>query len=290
MASPHYKIHENTAAEFIHYQSYNKPLGNGATEQCWTRYSTANEEWNIAAAGGQRFLINFDKNFSKKHLATFSKKEWATEKEKWLQSQQPGQRTDEENWNRAQKQLLDNKILKILGVRNPRCVCGHYQKSLDPAPAAVAVNGHSNNGNCKHAGCGCAGFAAAPSTYVASRTAKAKPDVNPLVGASTNQSSCIVLNWIPKNEFEAAVAASILAVDPTNVLPDSAPVPYTHATPFIHLTWSFPTHPGAVRHAQNGTVDVDTGTWVQLGCYKTTVGLPMGITAKWIVAHWNGQG
>lgn len=288
MASPQYRIHQNTAAELIHYAPYNKPLPGGGTEQCWTRFATANEEWNIAAAGGQRFLIKFDKNFSKKHLATFSKKDWATEKEKWLQSQQPGQRTDEENWNRAQKQLLENKVLRILGIRNPQCTCGHFQKA--PDPAQVATTGHSNSGNCKHAGCACPGFVAVASPYVASRTAKGKLDVNPLLGATTNQSSCIVLNWIPKNEFENAVAASILAVDPTNVLPDSAPFPYTHATPFIHLTWSFPGRAGAVRHAQNGAVDVDNGTWVQLGAYKSTVGLPGGVTAKWIVAHWQAQG
>lgn len=211
-----------------------------------------------------------------------------TEKEKWLQSQQPGQRTDEENWNRAQKQLLENKILRILGARNPLCVCGHFQKASDPAQ--VATTGHSNSGNCKHAGCVCGGFAAAPSAYVAARTAAAKPDVNPLLGMPTNQSSCIVLNWIPRNEFEAAVAASILAVDPANALPDSAPFPYTHATPFIHLRWSFPGRPGAVRHAQNGNVDVDNGTYVDLGTYKSTAALPGGVTAIWTVAHWSGQG
>jgi hypothetical protein len=291
MASPSYKIHENTAASLLHYASYNKPGPGGTTEQCWTRFSSVNEGFNVAEAGGLRYLIRFDANFSKKHLATFSKKEWRTEEEKWLQSQKPGQQgKDGENWNNAQKQLLDAKILKILGIRNPVCACGHLKK---PDLNAMATTGHSNTGICKHAGCGCAGFAAAPSAYVAGRTAKNKPDVNPLAGAPTNQSSCIVLNWIPANEFERVVGNSIKTVEDAHALANAGnPVPDTPLVAGAHLTdltWRFAGRPGAVRHAANGTVDVENGNWCSVGARKLTGG-PGGITSTWTIVHWVAQG
>jgi hypothetical protein len=142
--------------------------------------------------------------------------------------------------------------------------------------------------------CPCGGFTAAPSTYVAKRTAQGKPDVNPLAGASTPQSSCIVLNWIPQGEFETAVGDSIAAAEAAYGLAHGGnPIPNTAAagpgSALIHLTWTFAARPGAVRHAQNGVVDVENGTYCVLGAKKLAGG-PPGITSTWTIVHWDGQG
>lgn len=282
MASPAYKIHANTAAELLHYTEYDKPGPGGTSEKCWSRWASADENFNVGDAGGNRYLIRFDSNFSKKHLATFSKKEYATETEKWLQPQQPGQQgKDEENWNRAQKQLLDNKILKTLGIRSgtadeAKCRrCGHPKKNNPDG------TGHSNAGNCRVPGCvTCIGGYL--SSYVESRRDENKPLINPYAGASASQSSCIVLNWIPKNEFELVVGNSIVAADPGNTLPNSV---VGHGGALIPLTWTFAGRPGAVRHAENGVIDLENGTWSTVGARKANGG-PPGITATWTIVHW----
>jgi hypothetical protein len=286
MASPPFKIHENTAAALLRYQQYNR---GGGTELAWTRFSSVNQEFEVAEAAGLRYLIKFASNFSKKHLATFSKKEARTQLAAYYRSQQPGQGgNDEENWRYAQKQLLDEKILKILDVRNPFCTCGHRQK---PDIAALTTTGHSNSGNCKHTACTCPGFAPAQNNFVARRTLLAKPDVNPLLGAPANQSSCIVLNWIPKGEFILVVGNSIRTAETAYaaahggaVIPNDAPT-----VPLTDLRWDFPTRPGAVRHAQDGVIDLDNGTWCKVGAKKMAGG-PAGIAATWTIVHWAGQG
>jgi hypothetical protein len=288
MASNAYKVHENTAASLLHYQSYTKP---GTTDLSWTRFASANEEFNVASAGGNKFLIKFHANFSKKHLATFSKKEWRTAGEAWLQSQQQGQQgKDAENWQRAQKQLMDNKILKTLGIRSGKADEAKCKRCGHPKSNIPDKSGHSSKtGLCQVPGCdGVTCVGGYLSTYVEGRKDENKPLHDPYEGASGQDSSCIVLNWIPLNEFELAVGNSIVAADPGNALPDS-PLPYTHATPFIHLTWTFNGRAGAVRHAKNGAVDVDNGTWCEVGAFKATGG-PPGITATWIVGHWYKMG
>jgi hypothetical protein len=294
MASPSFKLQENTAASLLHYRSFNKP---GATEQCWTRYSSADEEFNLTRAGGRTYLIKFEKNFSKKHLATFSKKEWKTSTEAWLQSQKPGQQgKDTENWQAAQKQLLDNKILKTAGIRKgpadadlcARAGCNHPRKDVVGAPNT----GHSNSGNCKVPGCLCTAAAGGfLSAYVASRIAETKPLHDPYEGTPAQTSSCIVLNWIPKNEFEDVLRNSILAVDPNNVLPNSPlPGPGVPNPPLQHLHWDFGlARAGAVRSASNGAISMPNGTWCDVGARKA-LGGPPGVDATWTIVHWQGQG
>ena len=288
MASNTYNIHANTAASLLHYTAYTKP---GAAEQSWTRFASANEEFNVASAGGHRFLIKFHANFSKKHLVTFSKKEWRTAGEAWLQSQQPGQGgKDADNWEKAQQQLMNNKILKTLGIRSGKGDEANCKRCGHPKSNIPVNTGHSNNtGLCQVPGCnGVTCVGGYLSSYVESRRDENKPEHDPYAGKSGQDSSCIVLNWIPLNEFQLAVGNSIIAVDPLNALPDS-PTPYGHATPFIHLTWTFNGRPGAVRHATNGAVDVANGTWCEVGAFKENGG-PPGITATWIIGHWYNMG
>jgi len=298
MASPSFPIHQTTASEVLKYQQYQRQLPGGATETAWTRFSCANQDFEVAEAGGKRYLIKFGSNFTKKHLATFSKKEARTQTAAYYHSLAPDQKgKDDENWRYAQKQLLDAKILKILEIRNPLCTCGHKQKSKIASPNNT---GHTNTGRCKHtvtppaggaaAPCPCATFTAAPSNFVASRTALGKPEANPLAGAPANQSSCIVLNWIPKNEFTLVVGNSIesaetayAAAHPGTAIPNSGPHDLTN------LKWEFPSRPGAVRHAQDGVIDLDNGTWCKVGATKQAGG-PPGITAVWTIVHWVGQG
>jgi len=289
MAAPDFKIHENTAAALLHYQSYTKNLPGGKTELAWTRWSSANENFNITSTGGRRFLINFDKNFSKKHLATFSKKQWVTELSAYLNSLAPGQDgKDEENWHKAQIDLMNYKILKTLGIRSGlsdlvKCKrCSHPKKNNPPG------TGHSNAGNCQVPGCaGVTCIGGYLSSYTEGRTEKGKHEADPYAGQPASTSSCIVLNWIPKNEFELAIANAILAVDPNNVLPNSPTV--GHNPPLEHLRLNFTGRPGAVRCASGGVVTMDNGTWCQVGARKT-LGGPPGIDATWTIVHWEGQG
>jgi hypothetical protein len=136
-------------------------------------------------------------------------------------------------------------------------------------------------------GCLCVAYV---SSYIEERRDEGKPDIDPYVGKSGQESTCIVLNWIPKNEFITVVGNSITAVDPANALADSVPFPYTSQTPFIHLTWTFVGRPGAVRSAANGAVTLANGTWCEVGAFKRTVNLPLGIAATWTIAHLQNKG
>lgn len=284
MASNTFAIHDKTAASLLHYEKYTKT---GTKDECWTRWASANEEFNMVSASGSKFLIKFDSNFSKKHLATFSKKETRTKAEALVQAKQPGPtRTEEENWKLAQETLLNEKILKTLGIRSgkgaeAKCkLCGH-PKSNDPDKT-----GHSaKTGKCQVPACTCAGYV---STYVESRKDEGKPLDDPYAGKSAQDSSCIVLNLIPLHEFVLVVGNSIIAADPGNALADSAPKPFGPTTPFIHLKWDFKGRAGAVRHATSGKVDVADGTWCEVGAFKEKGGT--GVEATWIIAHWTKMG
>ena len=215
MASNTYNVHANTAASLLHYQSYTKP---GTTDQSWTRFASANEEFNVASAGGHKFLIKFHANFSKEAPRHLLQERMADRGEAWLQSQQPGQGgKDAENWEKAQQQLMQNKILKTLGIRSgkgdeAKCKrCGHPKSNIP------ANTGHSNNtGLCQVPGCnGVTCVGGYLSSYVESRRDENKPEHDPYAGKGGQDSSCIVLNWIPLNEFQLAVGNSIIAVDPS---------------------------------------------------------------------------
>jgi len=274
----------DSAASLLHYQAYTKP---GAKEVSWTRHATANEEFNITSAGGRKYLIKFESNFSKKHLATFSKKDSKLKAAiADLTLKMPKGTSEGEILAAAQKQLLDAKILKILKVREgpedtDLCArCGHPRKN-NPIGS-----GHSKTGTCQVSGCTkCVGGFL--TKYVSERTSEGKPEVNPLAGSPASESSCIVLNWIPKNEFEKAVADSILAVDAKNDLADT---PTTKGSALVTLKWNFgKSREGAVRHAKSGAIDMDKGTWCEVGARKTKSS-PKGIDATWTVVHWEGQG
>jgi hypothetical protein len=114
-----------------------------------------------------------------------------------LEAQKPGQMgQDALNWQRAELQLLHGKIEKSVANRAnvSRCKCGH------------SFNRHPGGGACNHPGCGCATFA---TDYAAARQYVHKPTVNPIAGQATKKNTCIILNWIPRNEFEDVVVKSI---------------------------------------------------------------------------------
>lgn len=283
MASTTFQVSDGSAASLLHYQAYTKP---GTTEKNWTRFASADEEFNLTAAKGRKFLIKFDKNFSKKHLATFSKKDKKLQEKVQEIAKRPGQAgKDAENLKLAQEELLKAKILKTLGIRSGtsdevKCqLCGHPKKNN---PVGT---GHSQSGRCQVTGCTCAGYV---SSYTTGRTAQGKPVSDPYAGASASQSSCIVLNLIPKNQFEDAVSKAILAIDPDNKL---APTATTGSpAPLEHLKLDFGlANKGAVRKAENGAISLADGTWCEVGAQKATSSTP-GIDAIWTIVHWEGQG
>lgn len=280
--------HAGSAASLLHYAEYTDP---STKQKHWSRFASADESFNVATAkNGSRFLIKFFSNFSKKHLATYSKKEQRSEAQALLEAQKRGDKTAlQSDYDQVRDMMLQSKILNTLDIRSGlglivKCAdCGH-PKSNNPDGS-----GHSaKSGKCMVKTCTTCptGY---KSSYIESRIAKGKADSDPYAGKSAQDSSCLILNLIPLNEFETVVADSILAIDDQNALPDSAPKPFGPQTPFYHLKWSFPNCAGAVRHAKNGAVDVANGTWCELGAFKENGG-PTGVTATWTIAHWTKMG
>jgi hypothetical protein len=58
----------------------------GSTARCWTRSATANQEFNVADTKNHKYLIKFDKNFTKEHLITYSKNQLKVDAEAFAQS------------------------------------------------------------------------------------------------------------------------------------------------------------------------------------------------------------
>jgi hypothetical protein len=122
--------HTNTAADLLNYDTYQDLISN--TEQL-TRVASANEEWVVQKQNGDVFYIKFDNNFSKKHLATFSKK------------QNPPQATSIDSKN---QKTLANRDKSVRG-KDAHCGeqnCGHKKYK------------HPNDGPCNAVGCHCTAF------------------------------------------------------------------------------------------------------------------------------------
>lgn len=192
-----------TAADLLTFQKFDH-LERG---ERLTRVATANQDWIVRDWDGETYVIKFDSNFSKKHLFTFTKKEDRVKAKAHEESEKPGQKDQEaENWRRAEQALLLGKIMKNLDKRAVAniCNCGH------PFSAPGANPKHPGGGACTGGGCGCTKF---ETPYALARKYVHKPTEDPLAGARTTKNTCIILNWIPRAEFEEVVVKSIQAFE-----------------------------------------------------------------------------
>lgn len=200
-------LNTGTAADLLQYEKIHH-----VTKQAerLTRVSTADQEWIVKDWDGELYVIKFDSNFSKKHLFTFSKDVEKTKTEASNEAQKPGQAgKDAENWEKAELALLQNKIIKNLDKRAvaDRCHCGHtFTQHLVPDPPPAHKKKLVACPIC--AGAPCTGF---KTPYGIARKYVGKPTEDPLAGATTNKNTCIILNWVPKSEFEQVVVQSIQA-------------------------------------------------------------------------------
>ncbi len=193
-----------TAADLLHYDKIQH-----TTKQCerLTRVATASENWILKDWDNEAYCIRFDSNFSKKHLFTFSKDQQRTvEKAKDLAK--TSGKGDLENWHDAEMELLKGKIAKNLDKRAVAGICNcthtfiqHLQNNPAPPPNKLP-------GGCTI--CPCAAF---KTPYGIARQYVGKPTHDPLSGATTTRNTCIILNWVPKAEFEEVVVKSIQAVE-----------------------------------------------------------------------------
>lgn len=210
---PQKQLNTGTGADLLTYETVQHVTKN---VERLTRVATANQEWVVKDWDGETYFIKFDKNFSKKHLFTFSKDTEKTQAEAHNQAAKPGQQgKDEENWHKAEMALLYNKIAKNINNRAvaDMCACGHKlsPKHMHPNPAGAGkVPGACKDAACMAANPPCAGFA---TPYGVAREYVGKPTYDPLSGAKTSKNSCIILNWVPKAEFEQVVVKSIQAFE-----------------------------------------------------------------------------
>ena len=185
-----------TATDYLGYKDYTDTAGYDYID----RLPSLQQEWVFGDWDGEKYIIKFDKNFSKKHLFTFEKKKDNIEQAAYYISKSSNSKSDSENWQQAEHELLEKNIAYKLTCRTTagrKCVCGH--------PFAK----HPSAGVCTQTGCTtCAGFVTA---YGLARRNAGRPDEDPLQGMSTSRNTCIVLNYIPKIEFESVVIGSICA-------------------------------------------------------------------------------
>lgn len=234
-----------TAADLLAYDTFHHVSRN---VDRLTRVSTASQDWIVKDWDGETYVIKFDKNFSKKHLFTFSKDTERTKLEAENQAARPGQAgKDLENWHNAEIELLKGKIAKNLDKRavSTICNCGHpfnTHLQANPAPPPPNLPGFCNT-------CGAGTCAAFRTPYDLARTYVGKPTPDPLSGASTTRNTCIILNWVPKLEFEQIVVQSIQAFEKPHGWAKGQPLGVTPAPPGAlpavvnaatkTLTWDF---------------------------------------------------
>lgn len=205
-----------------------EPYTDSAGVKRLTRVPEASVEWQISAKNAKTYLISFDKNFSKKHLYTSTKKDdkvQAEAKKLWdAASKEERNAWWWQGWwwsyptelvEQAQKTLDEAKFKKQLGHRSALegdvcTACGHPEKSHKTGSGAWC--------NCKFVmptglQCGCtvgAGFASR-NPYAEKRTAQGKPTADPLTGARTNVNTVVLLNKIPLATLKNTISDAIIA-------------------------------------------------------------------------------
>lgn len=261
------QLNTGTGADLLTYETVQHVTKN---VERLTRVATASQEWVVKDWDGEIYLIKFDKNFSKKHLFTFSKDTEKTKAQAKIEYAKPGQQgKDEENWHNAEMALLENKIAKNIDKRAVAdvCACGH---KLNPKHMHVnpAGGGQKIMGPCRDAACI---GAASPCTvfetpYGIARRYVGKPTYDPVAGAKTSKNSCIILNWVPKAEFEQVVVKSIQDLEkPAGWNKGDALAVAIGAE--HSLRWDFGlTRVGAIVLADHTNVAIPTHTNYQ-GCY-----------------------
>lgn len=266
-----------TAADLLGYERFFH--GTRQAERL-TRVATANQEWIVKDWDGENYRVKFDKNFSKKHLFTFSKDVERT-KQLAAQKAQSSGKGALENWHDAEIELLKNKIVKNLDKRAvaDTCRCGHrFNKHLanNPAPPPPKIPSP-----CTEVGCGCPRF---QTPYALARQFVGKPSHDPVSGATTSRNTCIILNWVPRAEFEEVVVKSIQAYE--------KPPGWSAGNPLaiavggsVHLRWDFGlARKGVILQAQRVGLNVNyteyQGCSVQAKKIATTVGVQ-----TWEVYH-----
>jgi hypothetical protein len=215
---------------FMQYRQYTD-IATG--QQKYTRMATADMTWVIKKTNLITYKIQFDKNFSKKHLFTFSKK--AERNAKDIADLMMSGLDFDEAWEKVEFGYLQAKITAVLGHRAIGDICGycghpfnkHKPVGRSPAPgstpACACIEIKSDRSLC-----GCTTF---KSAYQIAREQKGKGD-NPLAGARTTKNSCIILGMVPRSEFEDVVIKSIQNAQPHSVQPHRAqPHPGPHRGP-----------------------------------------------------------
>ena len=185
-------------------------------QQHKTRVATASMEFVVKATDGKVVTIKFDKNFTKKHLFTYTKKDITSGKSIMNMS------IDEvKELPTLHKQANDAKLLKQAKHRTGeeqrlQCKhCDHEEKRHKTGSGNPAAQ-------CKDKApdgvtpCPCTTtnpFEAqdAVALYEKNRSARNKPTANPLAGATTAKTTYIIMNEIPRTKFENTVADAILA-------------------------------------------------------------------------------
>jgi hypothetical protein len=202
------KLNTGTGADLLSFSEFHHVSQNA---ERLTRVATANQEWIVKDWDGEVYCIKFNANFSKKHLFTFSKDQEKTKQKAEDEAAKPGQAgQDEQNWHNAEMELLKSKIVKNLDKRAVAdvCGCGHrFNAHLHPNPAPPPPR---LPGACTTCAGACAGF---KTPYGLARTYVGKPTEDPLSGARTSKNTCLILNWVPRAEFEQVVLQSIQSLE-----------------------------------------------------------------------------
>jgi hypothetical protein len=202
------ELKTGTGADLLKFKEFHHVSANA---ERLTRVATADLEWLVKDWDGELYVVKFNANFSKKHLFTFSKSIEKTKLKASQEAAKPGQAgKDAENWHNAEIELLKGKIVKNLDKRAVAnmCNCGHpFNAHLSPNPAPPPANVLGACTTCV-APTPCAAF---QTPYGLARKYVGKPTHDPLAGATTTRNTCIILNWVPKSEFEEVVVKSIQA-------------------------------------------------------------------------------
>ncbi|MGD1924885.1 MAG: DUF2934 domain-containing protein [Paracoccaceae bacterium] len=248
-----------TAADLLNYQFYTDASGAQRLE----RVATSDQQWIVQDWDGERYVIKFANNFSKKHIYTMTKREDEVREAAYYAWENAGKTGDtSDHWRSGEHERLDNKLetasrSRIKANTTSRCsYCGHAGTNHAGYNA-----GTRTGGVCSTGGCGCTQFY----RYEDIRTAMGKTIASPLTGAETKRNTCIVMNWVPKSEFETVVCKSIQAVEKPSGWAKRDPLAKAVGDTF-HLRWDFgPARMGAVVHVDLRPTAVQTFTQFQ-GC------------------------
>jgi hypothetical protein len=244
--------HQNTgtAADLITYEHYTD--SNSGKDEL-TRVVSALQEWVVKETGGETFYVKFDKNFSKKHLVTYSKK------------------------TNSQPSSVDSKIVNLVDHRSKTniCRCSHPIKQHKVGGTGLT---------CKKCGSAlCTNFG---TPYADTRTLKNKPNPDPLAGLPTTKNTCIVLNRVQKADFEDVVLQSILAHEKPSTWKTGDALAKSPGDE-VELKWDFGArYPDAVVQADTTTAPAN---WPKKqGCKVKAVKLNSANGPTWQIRHFEG--